>query len=122
MRYLLLLLLLALVVVLILHSGKGREAGTAEESSAPLDRAKAAVLPAQLQQVEAALDAYADERGAYPADLAELVPGFLRGADLLIDPWGTTLRLDKEGEGKRFLVSAGPDRAFATGDDIRRSL
>lgn len=122
MRYLLLLLLVALAVVLVLQYARGGKSGPAQESAASLDRAKLAALPLQLQQVEAALDAWAGERGDYPGDLAELVPGFLRAADLLIDPWGTRLRLERTGEGGMVLVSAGPDHAFTSRDDIRRSL
>ncbi|MDD8013460.1 MAG: hypothetical protein PHX05_08295 [Acidobacteriota bacterium] len=122
MRYALLVILVALVVMLVLHYGADRKANPIEESAAMLDKSKAALLPSQLQQVEAALDAYADERGARPADLAELVPGYLRGAGLLIDPWGTRLRLERSGEISAALISAGPDHVFSTRDDIRRSL
>jgi hypothetical protein len=122
MRYILLLLLVALAVVLLLHFGTGKKAAQVEESTAALDKAKLAVLPMQLQQVEAAVDAYADENGDYPQDLEMLVPRFLPQADLLIDPWGTRLRLEKGEPPKLFLVCAGPDRAFGTGDDSRRSL
>ena len=93
-----------------------------EESAAMLDKTRVALLPSQLQQVEDAIDAYADARGARPADLAELVPGYLRNAAILIDPWGTQLRLERSGEMSTILISAGPDHVFATRDDIRRSL
>jgi hypothetical protein len=122
MRYILLLLLVALAVILVLHLGTGKKVAQVEESTAALDKAKLAVLPMQLQQVEAAVDAYADENGDYPGDLEMLVPRFLPQADLLIDPWGTRLRLDKGEPSKLFLVCAGPDRAFGTDDDSRRSL
>jgi hypothetical protein len=122
MRYVLLVILVALAVLLVLHVGTSQKTNPVKKANAMLDKAKLAALSAQLQQVEAALDAHADEQSAYPGDLSELVPGYLRSADLLIDPWGTRLRLDRGEEGKAFLVSAGPDRAFATGDDIRRSL
>lgn len=122
MRTLLLLILLALAVVLVLHFGRGPGTNPAEESQARLDEARQAALASQLRQVEAALTDFFDERGAYPADLAELVPARLPSAGLLIDPWGTPLRLDAgRGEGT-FLVSAGPDRAMGSGDDMRRSL
>lgn len=121
MRYFLLVILVALAVVLALHLARGREAGTAEAAGARLDEAKRAALAAQLREVGSALDACLDERGAYPADLAELVPGLLRDASLLVDPWGTPLRL--EGSGAEMAVaSAGPDRVAGSGDDIRRSL
>ncbi len=121
MRYVLLLLLIALTIVLVLHVGAGRKLNPVKASNMALDKAKVSALSMQLQQVEAALNAFADERGVFPGDLAELIPGHLRSADLLRDPWGTPLLLEREGEGRGSLVSAGPDRAFATGDDIRRS-
>lgn len=122
MRYILLLMLVALVVVLVLHFGVERKTNPVGEAGTSLDKAKLAALPAQLQQVEAALAAYADERGAFPAALAELVPFYLRADDLLIDPWGTRLRLEKSADGGTAIFSAGPDRAFTSSDDIRRSL
>lgn len=122
MRYLLLLLLLALAVVLALHLGRSRQTDAPAGSAAVLDKAKLAVLPAQLGQVAAALDAYRENRGAWPGDLADLVPEYLPAADLLIDPWGTRLRLERLETGDEFLSCAGPDRAFASPDDARRSL
>ncbi|MBN2345998.1 MAG: type II secretion system protein GspG [Candidatus Aminicenantes bacterium] len=122
MRYLLLVVLIALAVVLMLHLGRGKGTVPVEESVAALDKAKLSVLPSQLLQVEAALEAYADEHGAYPDELAGLVPGYLRNADSLVDPWGTRLRLQKGERKGAFLVSAGPDRKFSTPDDRRRSL
>jgi hypothetical protein len=122
MRYLLLLLLVALAIVLALHLGKSRPADSLAESGAMLDKAKRAVLPAQLGQVAAALDAYRDDRGAWPGELEELVPEYLPAADLLLDPWGTRLRLERPGAGDASLACAGPDRAFASPDDTRRSL
>jgi hypothetical protein len=122
MRHLLLLLLLAIAVVLALHLGRSRQADPLAESAAVLDKAKLAVLPAQLGQVAAALDAYRDDRGVWPDDLEDLVPGFLPAADLLLDPWGTRLRLENSAPGEAILACAGPDRAFASPDDTRRSL
>lgn len=121
MRYVLLVILVALAVVLVLHLARGGEAGPLAASGARLDEAKRTALGAQLREVEAALGAFADERGGYPADLAELVPGHLRAAGLLVDPWGTPLRLERDGDAAA-LASAGPDRVPGSGDDIRRSL
>jgi hypothetical protein len=122
MRFVLLVILIALAVLLLLHVGKGRPSNPVKEADAILDKTKQAILPSQLQQVEAALDAYTSEHGYYPDDLSQIVPDFLPNPDFLIDPWGTQLRLVRgEGE-KTFLLSAGPDRAFGSGDDIRRSL
>ncbi len=122
MRYILLVILAALAVVLVLHYEKSRRGGPVAGPAAVLNKAKAAALPSQFQQVQAALDAYADENGEAAADLAALLPRFLPRADLLVDPWGTRLRLENNAQGDAFLVCAGPDRAFATADDTRRSL
>jgi len=120
MRFALLVLLVALVIVMAVFLAKGRQA--VAEAPARLDRAKAATLEPILQQVQAALDAYADENGEPAADLEALLPRFLTSANLLVDPWGTRLRLEKDSQGESFLVSAGPDRTFTTADDTRRSL
>ena len=122
MRYLLLVVLIALVVVLLLHDVRGNNPNPLEESNVALDKTKLAVLPAQLQQVAAALDAYSADRGAYPQDLSELVPEYLPASDLLIDPWGTRLRLERPEAEDAVLACAGPDRTFASHDDTRRSL
>lgn len=122
MRYILLVILAALAVVLVLHYEKSRGNGAVEGPAAVLDKAKAAALPSQFQQVATALDAYAEEKGEAATDLAVLLPRFLPRADLLVDPWGTRLRLENDARGDAFLVCAGPDRAFATADDTKRSL
>ncbi len=122
MRFVLLIVLIALAVLLVLHFGTGRQANPVKKSVAVLDKTKQALLPSQLQQVEAALDSYAAEQMNYPGSLDELVPQYLSQADFLVDPWGTPLRLEKGVAQNPFLVSAGPDREYGTLDDIRRSL
>jgi hypothetical protein len=122
MRFGLLIILIALAVLLVLHFGKGKQTNPVKEADIVLDKTKLAILPSQLQQVDEALDAYAAEHSAYPGKLAELVPDYLPQADLLIDPWGTRLRLERRRAENASLVCAGPDRVFGTGDDSRRSL
>jgi hypothetical protein len=122
MRFGLLILLIALVIVMVVYLGKGRQANPVAEASADLDKAKGATLEPIMKQVETAVDAYADENGNYPENLEILVPQFLSRTDDLIDPWGTRLRLERGEPQKLSLVSAGPDRAFGTSDDSRRSL
>ncbi len=122
MRFGLLILLVALAVLLAVIFHGGGKANPVAESTARLDAVKGQTLEPIIKQVEAALDAYADETGDYPADLETLVPRFLPRADFLVDPWGTRLRLERSEQQNVSLVSAGPDRAFGTGDDIRRSL
>lgn len=118
----LLILLIVLLVVLVLYLGKGPKADRVSQGLADLDKAKDATLGPILQQVEAAVEAYTDDNGSAPESLEELVPRYLAREDLLIDPWGTRLRLEKDDRQRSALVSAGPDRIFSTGDDRRRSL
>ncbi|HEX7503184.1 MAG TPA: hypothetical protein VF451_07160 [Acidobacteriota bacterium] len=122
MRFGLLILLIALAVLLVVVFHHGRQANPVAEATSRLDTVKGATLEPIMKQVEAAVDAYADENGDYPGDLEMLVPRFLPGVDFLIDPWGTRLRLERGETQNLSLVSAGPDRVFGTGDDIRRSL
>ncbi|MCJ7524398.1 MAG: hypothetical protein MUP71_04140 [Candidatus Aminicenantes bacterium] len=122
MKFGLLIILIALLVVMVLYLGKGPKANPVSQSLTNLDKAKAVSLEPILLQVEAALAAYADENGSYPDDLENLVPRCLPRTDLLVDPWGTRLRLEKDDQQNSFLICAGPDRIFATGDDSRRSL
>jgi len=122
MRFGLLILLIALAVLLALVFRGGGQPDPVAESRTRLDAVKGVTLEPVLKQVEAALDAYAADSGDYPADLEMLVPRFLPGSGFLVDPWGTRLRLERSEPRNLSLVSAGPDRAFGTGDDSRRSL
>jgi len=122
MKFGLLIILIALLVVMVLYLGKGPKANPVPQAIISLDKAKGATLEPIMQQVAAALDAYTTENGSDPEDLEKLVPRYLPRTDLLIDPWGTRLRLEKDDQQNSFLICAGPDRLFATGDDSRRSL
>lgn len=122
MRFALLVILVALVIIMVVFLARNRQASPGGEAMAPLDKAKTASLEPILRQVQAALDAYNDENGEPAPDLDALLPRFLANADMLVDPWGTRLVLETEAPGSASLVSAGPDRAFASADDIRRSL
>jgi len=122
MRFGLLIILIALLAVMVLYLGKGPKADAVSQDLAGLEKSKTVSLEPIMRQVEAAVDAYADQNSGYPEDLDQLVPRFLPRTDLLIDPWGTRLRLEMDDQQKLSLISAGPDRLFATGDDSRRSL
>lgn len=66
-------------------------------------------------QVQAALEAAKSPEGLYPADLASANPP----ASALNDPWGTPFRYEPTGGGVSYLlISAGPDKAFDTTDDL----
>ena len=118
----LLIIFIALLVALVLYLGKGQKSDPVSQANSSLDKAKTVSLEPILRQVEAALASYAEENGGYPEDLENLLPRYLPRNDLLIDPWGTRLRLEKDDQENFYLLCAGPDRRFATGDDSRRSL
>ena len=117
-----LIILIALLVAMVLYFGKGHQADPVSQANSNLNKAKTVSLEPIMLQVETALAAYAEQNGGYPDDLENLVPRFLPRTDLLVDPWGTRLILEKNYQQNSFLICAGPDRLFATGDDSRRSL
>jgi len=122
MRFGLLILLIALIVVLILYTGKGREADSVSRSVTALDRAKSATLEIDMNTVASAVSAYWNDHNEYPENLDLLVPQYLSSATSLLDSWGNPLRMEEDDQQNFFLVSAGPDRIFATGDDRKRRL
>jgi hypothetical protein len=122
MKFGLLIIFIALLVVLALVLGKGPKANMVSQAVNGLDKAKAAALEPIMRHVAAAVDTYANEHSGYPEFLDKLVPGYLTKIDLLIDPWGTRLRLERDDQQNSFLICAGPDRQFSTADDSRRSL
>ena len=117
-----LIIFIALLVVLVLYLGKGPKADRVSQAVMSLDKAKGVTLGPIMQQVEAAIADYENDNDGYPENLEKLVPRYLPGTDLLIDPWGTRLRLEKDDQQNLFLICAGPDRLFTTEDDSRRSL
>lgn len=122
MKFGLLIILIALLVVMVLYLGKGPKANPVSQGLTSLDKAKGATLEPIMQQVEAAIADYENDNDGYPENLEKLVPRYLPRTDLLVDPWGTRLRLEKDDQQNSFLICAGPDRLFSTGDDSRRSL
>jgi hypothetical protein len=122
MRFGTLIVVTALIVVLVLFLGKGRRSNPLAEGTAALEKAKAATLEIDMNSVSAAVTAYFGDHNEYPETLGNLVPGYLPSADSLRDSWGTPFQLEKDDAANATLISAGPDRVFASGDDIRRRL
>ena len=122
MRFGTLIVITALIVVLVLFLGEGRQRNPIAEGTAALDKAKASTLQIDMNSVSAAVTAYFGDHNEYPESLGSLVPAYLPGADSLRDSWGTPFQLEKDDAANATLVSAGPDRVFATNDDIRRRL
>jgi hypothetical protein len=122
MRFGTLIVVTALIVVLVLFLGKGRQSNPVAEGTAALEKAKSATLAIDMNSVSDAVTAYFGDHNEYPESLDSLVPAYLPGADFLRDSWGTPFQMEKDDATNVTLVSAGPDRVFATGDDIRRRL
>ena len=106
---------------------RGREPTVAEEAAAAaargVDRAKNERTLNRLEQLRTALTRYAiDHDGSVPegsslaAIAADLTPGYLPMLDAQ-DAWGNTLSYSSDGRSYT-IVSAGPDAAAGTGDDI----
>ena len=73
-----------------------------------------------VDDVAGAISAYEKDRGTFPVSLAALVRGespYLAMSDEPTDPWGNRLKYDVT-NGKVLVRSSGPDRTFATDDDI----
>lgn len=122
MRFGILVVLIALIVVLALYVGKGRQANPVAQGMAALEKAKTATLEIDMNSVSAAITTYFGDCNEYPESLEILVPKYLPSTDSIRDSWGNPLQLEKDDQQNLFLVSAGPDRVFATGDDVKRRL
>ena len=122
MRFGLLIVLIILIAGLVFYLGKGRQANPVAQGMAALEKAKTATLELDMNNISAAITAYFNDYNEYPETLEMLLPKYLPAANSIIDSWGNPLRLEKDGQQNLTLVSAGPDRIFATSDDIKRRI
>jgi hypothetical protein len=122
MRFGILILFIAVMVVLVLYLGKSPEVNPVAQGMADLGKAKTAALELDMNSISAAITAYFGDQNEYPENLDMLVPKYLPSMNSILDSWGNPLRLEKDDQQNLFLISAGPDRIFATGDDIKRRL
>jgi len=120
MRIGILILFIALIVGLFLTVGKGREANPVARGTAALDKTKTATLELDMNSISAAITTYFGEHNEYPENLDMLVPKYLPSANSIIDSWGNPFHLEEDEQQNMVLLSAGPDRIFATADDIKR--
>jgi general secretion pathway protein G len=77
--------------------------------------------------ISTAIDLYETDNGRLPDNLQNLLTKgsepnwngpYLRKAESLKDPWGTEFQYSKQGH-LYTVVSAGPDKSFGTGDDVK---
>ena len=122
MRFGILIVVIALLVVMVLYLGKGRQANPVAQGLADLDKAKIATLELDIDNISAAITTYFGDYNEYPENLDMLVPKYLSSTNSILDSWGNPFHLEKEDQKNLSLVSAGPDRIFATSDDIKRRL
>ncbi|HSQ34580.1 MAG TPA: hypothetical protein VLQ89_01180 [Candidatus Binatia bacterium] len=122
MRFGVLVIFIALLVMLFLYVGKGRQANPVAQGMAALEKTKKVTTEVDMNGIVAAVTAYFGDHDQYPENLDMLVPKYLRSADAVIDSWGTPFQLEKDDQQNLYLLSAGPDRIFASADDTRRRL
>lgn len=122
MRFGILIVFIALIVMLFLYVGKGRQANPVQQGMAALEKAKAVTLEIDMNSISAAITTYFGDNNEYPENLDMLVPKYLPSANSITDSWGERFQLEIDDLRNFTLVSAGPDRVFATADDIRRRL
>ena len=120
MRIGILIVFIALVVLLVLNLGKGRQANPVAQGMADLDKAKIAALEMDMNNISAAINTFFGDYNEYPENLEMLIPKYLPSTDFILDSWGNQFHLEKDDQQNLYLISAGPDRIFATGDDIER--
>lgn len=114
------MVVIALLVVMVLYLGKGRQANPVAQGMADLDKAKIATLELDIDNISAAITTYFGDYNEYPENLDMLVPKYLPSTNSILDSWGNPFHLEKDNQQNLFLVSAGPDRIYATSDDIKR--
>jgi hypothetical protein len=122
MRFGILLVVAALIVVMVLYLGKGPQANPVSQGMAALEKAKTVTVEIDMNSISGAINAYFGDNNEYPESLDRLVPQYLPSVNSIIDSWGVLFQLEKDDPQNLILVSAGPDRIFATADDIRRRL
>jgi hypothetical protein len=118
----LIIIVAALIFLMVLFLNKGQQANPVAQGMAGLDKAKIATMELDMNTISAAITNYFGNFNEYPENLEMLVPKYLPSTNSILDSWGNPLRLEKDNQQNLYLVSAGPDRAFATGDDIKRRL
>jgi hypothetical protein len=122
MKFATLIVVTALIVILVLFLGKGRPANPVQQGMAALEKTKAVTVEMDMNSISAAITTYFGDNNEYPENLDMLVPKYLPSPNSIMDSWGVPFQLEKDDLQNFTLVSAGPDRVFATADDIRRRL
>jgi hypothetical protein len=122
MRFGLLIIFSALLVVLVISLSKGRQTNPVAQGMAGLEKAKTVTLELDMNSISAAVTTYFGDYNEYPENLGMLVPKYLPSTNSILDSWGNPFHLEKDDQQNLYLVSAGPDRIFATSDDIKRRL
>ncbi len=87
-----------------------------------VNEAKVTLLQTRIVRLREALNAYFTDHGEYPELMDLLVPDYLQNQQELQDPWGMPMRLERDESLNTIVLSAGPDGAWDTDDDISRSF
>lgn len=120
MRFGILIVFIAMIIVLVLYLSKGGQTNPVAQGMADLDKAKTVTLELDMNSISTAITTYFGDNNEYPENLDILVPKYLPSTNSILDSWGNPFHLEKDDQQNLFLISAGPDRIFATNDDIKR--
>lgn len=91
-------------------------------------QAQSNAAASSIRAIENAVDLYEVDNGKLPDSLNSLMTKgseinwngpYIRKAESLKDPWGTDFQYTKKSNREYTIISAGPDQAFGTSDDIK---
>lgn len=110
------IIILILLCLGLLACGKKdkKEKSYSEHLRDAVDKAGDLSTNYQIQAIKDAVNSYNIDNGAYPENLDDLVPGYLKVETQLIDDYGTKFKIENNE-----IISAGRDKLFDTADDIK---
>jgi hypothetical protein len=113
----LVVVLLAMVIVYLLFFAKAGKKSYIEATQDANTRLRAGLTETNMATMEKGLALFTATQGQLPQNLKEFFAARLFSGDPS-DGWGTPLKYERLSDENYRLVSAGPDRAFDTDDDI----
>jgi hypothetical protein len=117
-RGFLIVLMMALVIVYFIYFAKTGGKSNIRTMVDTYAEAKIDLTKVNMEQLGRIILSRTGEEGQAPADLTELKrsqPGVGAGS---LDAWGQALKYERLSDSGFRLISAGPDGAFGTADDI----
>jgi hypothetical protein len=113
----LIIVVLAMAIVYFLFFARAGKKSYIEATQDANTRLRVGLTETNMATMEKALALFTAGQGQLPQNLKELFAARLFSGDPS-DGWGTLLKYERLSDEDFRLVSAGPDRAFDTEDDI----